>query len=191
MTEHVDGPLEPDSPEDARLAPNGHRPGQPTVADRPINGSVPDLRRARRVREGLARGKKLDEIKAIRRDEAERAAAELGADVRLSDAGDYPLLPATELVGRLVALYRVTQSDVVLTHPLDDPYNFSVARLLGRPRQGAEEHPAIVRTVVAAKPDEAEREMRSHLQSVIGALYELQEQGALYTIPASSAAPAR
>jgi DNA-binding GntR family transcriptional regulator len=70
-------------------------------------------------------------------------------------------------------------------------YQFGVARLPGRPRQGAEEHAAVVRAVVAGKPDEAEREMRSHLQSVIGALYELQEQGGLYTIPASVVAPAR
>ena len=62
-------------------------------------------------------------------------------------------------------------------------YQFSVARLPGRPRQGAEEHSAVVRAVVAGRPDDAEREMRSHLQSVIGALYELETQGALYTIP--------
>jgi 4-oxalomesaconate hydratase len=68
-------------------------------------------------------GKKLDEIKAIRRDEAERAAAELGAAVRFFDAGDYPLVPTTELIGRLIALYRETQPDVVLTHPAEDPYN--------------------------------------------------------------------
>ena len=65
-------------------------------------------------------------------------------------------------------------------------YQFSVARLPGRPRQGVDEHAVVVRAVVAGKPDEAEREMRSHLQSVIGALYELQEQGGLYTIPASA-----
>ncbi|MGW1749059.1 PIG-L deacetylase family protein [Streptomyces sp. NPDC002092] len=68
-------------------------------------------------------GRKLDEIKAIRRDEAERAAATLGAGVRFFDAGDYPLIPTAELTDELVAVYRETQPDVVLTHPVEDPYN--------------------------------------------------------------------
>ena len=68
-------------------------------------------------------GKDLAQIKALRRDEAERAAATLGAEVRFFDAGDHPLLPTLELTDRLVALYRETQPDVVLTHPADDPYN--------------------------------------------------------------------
>ena len=68
-------------------------------------------------------GRKLDEIKVIRRDEAERAAATLGAEVRFFDAGDYPLIPTAELTDRLVAVYRETQPAVVLTHPVEDPYN--------------------------------------------------------------------
>ncbi|WP_435216138.1 PIG-L deacetylase family protein [Streptomyces sp. bgisy034] len=68
-------------------------------------------------------GRKLAEIKAIRRDEAERAAATLGAEVRFFDAGDYPLLPTAELTDQLVAVYREVQPDVVLTHPAEDPYN--------------------------------------------------------------------
>ncbi|MFE6957070.1 PIG-L deacetylase family protein [Streptomyces sp. NPDC057696] len=68
-------------------------------------------------------GRKLEEIKAIRRDEAERAAAVLGAEVCFFDAGDYPLLATPELTDRLVEVYRATQPDVVLTHPAEDPYN--------------------------------------------------------------------
>ncbi|MFD7203161.1 PIG-L deacetylase family protein [Streptomyces sp. NPDC059893] len=68
-------------------------------------------------------GRKLAEIKAIRRDEAERAAAVLGAEVCFFDAGDYPLLVIPELTDRLVEVYRATQPDVVLTHPAEDPYN--------------------------------------------------------------------
>ncbi|MEU5317249.1 PIG-L deacetylase family protein [Streptomyces sp. NPDC021056] len=68
-------------------------------------------------------GRELDEIKAIRREEAERAAATLGAEVRFFDAGDYPLLVTPELTDRLVEVYRDTQPDVVLTHPVEDPYN--------------------------------------------------------------------
>ncbi|MFG3172530.1 PIG-L deacetylase family protein [Streptomyces sp. NPDC048200] len=68
-------------------------------------------------------GRNLDEIKAMRREEAEKAAATLGAEVRFFDAGDYPLTPTAELTDRLVAVYRATQPDVVLTHPAEDPYN--------------------------------------------------------------------
>ncbi|WP_329267504.1 PIG-L deacetylase family protein [Streptomyces sp. NBC_01451] len=68
-------------------------------------------------------GRSLDEIKAMRRTEAEQAAAALGAEVRFLDAGDYPLLATPELTDRLVGIYRDTRPDVVLTHPLSDPYN--------------------------------------------------------------------
>src|SRR5689334_8962393 len=68
-------------------------------------------------------GRKLDEIKAMRREEAEKAAATLGAEVRFFDAGDYPLTATAELTDRLVAVCRETQPDVVLTHPTEDPYN--------------------------------------------------------------------
>ncbi|TLS47102.1 PIG-L family deacetylase [Streptomyces montanus] len=68
-------------------------------------------------------GKSLEEIKGIRRDEAERAAATLGAEVRFLDAGDYPLLATPELTDQLVGIYREIQPDIVLTHPLTDPYN--------------------------------------------------------------------
>ncbi|WP_371650216.1 PIG-L deacetylase family protein [Streptomyces mirabilis] len=68
-------------------------------------------------------GNSLEEIKEIRRAEAEAAATTLGARVRFLDAGDYPLLVTQELTDQLVRIYRDTQPDVVLTHPLDDPYN--------------------------------------------------------------------
>ena len=51
-------------------------------------------------------GRSLEEIKAIRRDEAEAAAAALGAEVRFSDAGDYPLLATPQLTDQLVDLDR-------------------------------------------------------------------------------------
>jgi 4-oxalomesaconate hydratase len=74
---------------------------------------------ARAWREGLA----LAEIKAMRRQEAESAAAVLGADIRFLDAGDYPLPENAELVDRLVRIYREVEPAVVLTHPPADPYN--------------------------------------------------------------------
>lgn len=68
-------------------------------------------------------GKPLDEIKAIRRDEAQAAADALGADIEFLDLGDYPLVESPEAVQRLVDVYRRVQPTVVLTHPLADPYN--------------------------------------------------------------------
>jgi 4-oxalomesaconate hydratase len=68
-------------------------------------------------------GKKLDEIKALRREEASRAAEVLGADIEFLDAGDYPLRESAELVDRIVRVYRRAQPTVVLTHPPADPYN--------------------------------------------------------------------
>ena len=68
-------------------------------------------------------GRGLDEIKARRREEAESAADVLGAEVRFFDAGDYPLHVSHELTDRLVGVYRDVQPTVVLTHPLEDPYN--------------------------------------------------------------------
>ncbi|MEI3868639.1 PIG-L deacetylase family protein [Microbacterium sp. CCNWLW134] len=68
-------------------------------------------------------GKGLDEIKAIRREEAEAAASALGAEIEFLDLGDYPLVESREAVVKLVDLYRRVQPTVVLTHTLHDPYN--------------------------------------------------------------------
>lgn len=68
-------------------------------------------------------GRTLDEIKAIRRAEAERAATTLGADIRFLDLGDYPLPETPDVVDRLVHVYRDVVPTVVLTHALADPYN--------------------------------------------------------------------
>ena len=82
-------------------------------------------------------GKKLEEIKAIRRAEAEAAAAQLGAEIEFLDAGDYPLVESQELVDRLVRVHRDVEPAVVLTHTLADPYNG--------------DHPAAARMAVQAR----------------------------------------
>ena len=82
-------------------------------------------------------GKQLDEIKAIRRDEACRAAGALGASVEFLDAGDYPLRETDDLVDALVRCYRRVEPAVVLTHPLADPYN--------------QDHPAAARMALQAR----------------------------------------
>jgi 4-oxalomesaconate hydratase len=65
----------------------------------------------------------LAEVKAQRRDEAERAAALLGAEIAFFDAGDYPLRTTPEMLDRLVDIYREVKPSFVLTHALEDPYN--------------------------------------------------------------------
>ncbi|HKS99778.1 MAG TPA: PIG-L deacetylase family protein [Rugosimonospora sp.] len=73
------------------------------------------------------KGLGLDEVKAHRRAEADKAAAVLGAEIRYFDAGDYPLNETPELLAALVALYREVQPAVVLTHAAADPYNLDHA----------------------------------------------------------------
>ena len=66
----------------------------------------------------------LDKVKAGRRDEAQRAAEMLGAEIEFFDAGDYPLRLTHAHMDRLVDVYRELNPSFVLTHSLEDPYNF-------------------------------------------------------------------
>lgn len=66
----------------------------------------------------------VEKVKAIRKDEAVRAAEILGADIVFLDAGDYPLRPTDDLINRLVDEFRACRPELVLTHALQDPYNF-------------------------------------------------------------------
>jgi len=68
-------------------------------------------------------GMQLADIKALRRDEASRAAEVLGAAIEFADAGDYPLRESDELIDTIVHCYRRVRPAVVLTHSLSDPYN--------------------------------------------------------------------
>ena len=69
-------------------------------------------------------GVSMEEVKAGRRDEAERAAAILGAEIEFFDVGDYPLRPSEAILDRLIDIYRDVKPAFVLTHALEDPYNF-------------------------------------------------------------------
>lgn len=69
-------------------------------------------------------GISMDEVKAGRRDEAERAAAILGAEIEFFDCGDYPLRPTEAMLDRTIDIYRDLKPAFVLTHALEDPYNF-------------------------------------------------------------------
>jgi 4-oxalomesaconate hydratase len=82
-------------------------------------------------------GKQLEEIKAIRQEEATKAAGVLGAQIDFLDAGDYPLRESEELVDRIVRCFRALNPAVVITHPLADPYN--------------PDHPAAARMALAGR----------------------------------------
>ena len=69
-------------------------------------------------------GATLESVKAGRRDEAERAAAMLGAEIEFFDIGDYPLRITKAAFERTVDVYRELNPAFVLTHALEDPYNF-------------------------------------------------------------------
>jgi 4-oxalomesaconate hydratase len=68
-------------------------------------------------------GTTLEKVKAGRKDEAERAAAALGAEIEFFDAGDYPLRLTDAHMERLIDIYREINPSFVLTHSLEDPYN--------------------------------------------------------------------
>ena len=69
-------------------------------------------------------GATLAKVKAGRKDEAERAAALLGAEIEFFDCGDYPLKLNEQHFDRMVDIYRELNPSFVLTHALEDPYNF-------------------------------------------------------------------
>jgi 4-oxalomesaconate hydratase len=69
-------------------------------------------------------GATLESVKAGRRDEAQRAATLLGAEIEFFDAGDYPLRLSERHFDRMVDIYREMNPAFVLTHALEDPYNF-------------------------------------------------------------------
>jgi 4-oxalomesaconate hydratase len=68
-------------------------------------------------------GQTIERVKEIRHGEAERAAAELGADFRSLDLGDYPLEVSGDGLAALVDVIRELAPDVIVTHTDRDPFN--------------------------------------------------------------------
>lgn len=69
-------------------------------------------------------GKSLDEVKSIRKKEAENAAKALNVhDIQFFDIGDYPLELEKEDKFKLVDLVRAVQPSFMLSHSHYDPYN--------------------------------------------------------------------
>ncbi|MEO6565889.1 MAG: PIG-L deacetylase family protein [Casimicrobiaceae bacterium] len=69
-------------------------------------------------------GMTVDQVKAARRDESQRAADLLGCEIEFFDLGDYPLRVTDDAMFRLVDVYRDLQPAFVLSHSEKDPYNF-------------------------------------------------------------------
>jgi 4-oxalomesaconate hydratase len=68
-------------------------------------------------------GQTIENVKRVRHEEAERAAAALGASFRCLDLGDYPLEVEGEALARLVDAIRELTPDVIVTHTDRDPFN--------------------------------------------------------------------
>lgn len=66
----------------------------------------------------------LEKVKEARREEAQKAADVLGAEIEFFDLGDYPMRVSDEALFRLVDIYRDVQPAFVLSHSTKDPYNF-------------------------------------------------------------------
>ena len=63
-------------------------------------------------------------VKQSRQEEAEAAARILGATISFMDLGDYPLRADKETLFRLADIFRQVQPHFVLTHSVNDPYNY-------------------------------------------------------------------
>lgn len=69
-------------------------------------------------------GMTMDNVKATRQREAERAASALGAaDIQFWDLGDYPITLDRDALFRLADLYRAIRPRWMMTHSRLDPYN--------------------------------------------------------------------
>ncbi|HXF97967.1 MAG TPA: PIG-L family deacetylase [Gaiellaceae bacterium] len=68
-------------------------------------------------------GQTVERVKEIRHQEAERAAAALGARFECLDLGDYPLEVGGDALAALADRIRAFAPDVLLTHTDRDPFN--------------------------------------------------------------------
>jgi DNA-binding GntR family transcriptional regulator len=151
-----------------------------------------EITELRAVIEGLCAAKAARLATHDERAELHRMDSRMGLAVEADDVAEYNRLSEqVHLAIREIAAQATAVDVLDRLRYRSVRYQFSVGRLPGRPRQGAKEHSAVVRAVVAGDSDVAEHEMRSHLQSVIGALYELQTHGGLYGVPAGERAMER
>jgi 4-oxalomesaconate hydratase len=65
----------------------------------------------------------VENVKRIRHEMAEEAAAHVGATFRCLDLGDYPLVVTDDAMNELVRIIVEDKPDVILTHTAVDPFN--------------------------------------------------------------------
>lgn len=133
-----------------------------------------EITETRAVVEGLCAAKA-----AERATEADRTRLrELGDQMRTAvENADIPTYSRTnQLVHRTVREIAAHQTAGLMLDRLRTQsvrYHFSVALLPGRPAIGLKEHLDVIDAVCSGDPERAERTMRTHLLSVVGALREL------------------
>jgi 4-oxalomesaconate hydratase len=88
-------------------------------------------------------GMTLERVKTLRREEALEAASVLGGEIEFLDCGDYPMNFTATHLDQLVDIYRALRPEFLLTHSLEDPYNFDhplAARVAQEARIVAQAH---------------------------------------------------
>jgi len=88
-------------------------------------------------------GMTIERVKTLRREEALEAASVLGGEIEFLDCGDYPMNFTAVHLDQLVDIYRSLRPEFVLTHSLEDPYNFDhplAARVAQEARIVAQAH---------------------------------------------------
>ncbi len=65
----------------------------------------------------------IENVKAIRHQEASRAAELLGASFECLDLGDYPLNVGRDALATMIDIICQTAPDIILTHAQQDPFN--------------------------------------------------------------------
>jgi 4-oxalomesaconate hydratase len=88
-------------------------------------------------------GMTIERVRTLRREEALEAASVLGGEIEFLDCGDYPMNFTAAHLDQLVDIYRSLRPEFVLTHSLDDPYNFDhplAARVAQEARIVAQAH---------------------------------------------------
>lgn len=100
-------------------------------------------------------GMTLEKVKANRKEEATRAAQILGAEITFLDVGDYPMRIPDNILFELAGLFRKLRPEFILTHSLNDPYNFDhplVAHVTQEARIVAQAHGHAPGTPVIGAP---------------------------------------
>jgi DNA-binding GntR family transcriptional regulator len=133
-----------------------------------------EITETRAVVEGLCAAKAAERATARDRDRLRELGDEMRAAVENADIPTYSR--TNQLVHRAVRDISRHQTAGLMLDRLriqSVRFHFRVALLPGRPSVGLREHLDVIEAVCSGDPDVAERAMRSHLLSVVGALREL------------------